>query len=124
MSSIGDRAILIRIPPKEVPGGRIEYPASASIPQRPSYWLTLPRGSILTLPATLDGMFVPAPVQLIALAPDNIWVVPERQQEDYFLTGTLQVPRHWDIGHQISWGGTLKLPKLRIPMPDRPPAKQ
>ena len=115
-SGWGYRCLSISVPSKQTPGGRIDYPAGATISQQPSYWLMLPQGSVLTLPVTLEAMIAcSARLQVIALAPEDIWLVPETQKEDYLLTGTFQVPPRLELGHLFFWQGVLKLPKLRIP---------
>jgi hypothetical protein len=113
------RTIEIHTPPRQMPWGRTDSPAYASIVQQPSYWLMLPQDSVLTLPLALEGFIGAAEkVQMVALVPEDIWVVPETQKEVYHLAGTFQVPPRQELGHMIFWHGMLKLPQIRVLPPN------
>jgi len=52
-------------------------------------------------------------VALIDFGPEACWIVPNDQ--DYFLSGVLTIPKEEGDHPYSDWSGTLNLPKVRIP---------
>ena len=83
------------------------------------YWMTLPCDSTVRLRATLFGGGRLEDGRLGIALPSQYWVIPARSTNDYFLSGTFAVSPPTNSIDELKfhvWQGTLKLPKIKIPV--------
>lgn len=86
-------------------------------PMPNSYWVTLPCESTVRVRA--DMLLGPQskPAGLEILVPDGCWIIPPNATNDFYLSATFTPPKdHPSPLHYHVWQGTLKLPKVKIPV--------
>jgi hypothetical protein len=84
-----------------------------------AYWMTLPCDSTIRLRATVYGGGRMEDGSLAIFLPGQSWVVPSRSTNEYFLSATFAVDPPTNSFSHLEyhvWQGTLKLPKLKIPV--------
>jgi len=80
-------------------------------------WLALPGDSTLRFCVTVWGFGIPQNGGfIIAACLPDFWVIPTTSTNDYFLSGTLTIKAPKDETRPRAWEGTLKLPKVKIPV--------
>jgi len=90
------------------------FPFSGAVPR--SEWVTLPSDATVRLRASPFGVHRP---KAMAIAPafNSLWVIPDGDAGEYFLTGTFTIDPAADrkpSGEGHVWRGTIVLPALRI----------
>lgn len=99
------------------PGG----PGSGGGPE--ACWITLPYDSTIRLRANMYGYGAGKGDGLVLmLFPPQSWFIKAGDTNDYFLSGTFTVttpanfaPKDFEAARAV-WSGTLKLPKLKLPV--------
>jgi len=94
-----------------------QYPVVIRGPVANPYWVTLPCESTLRLRA--DNILGPQskPDGLEVFVPGDCWLIPSNATNDFFLSATFTSPSdHSSPLHYAFWQGTLKLPKVKIPV--------
>lgn len=80
-------------------------------------WMTLPCDSTVRLRVSLFGGGRMEDGSLGIALPSQYWVIPARSTNDYFLSGTFTVSPPTNSFDRLDvWQGTLKLPKMKIPV--------
>jgi hypothetical protein len=83
------------------------------------YWVTLPCNSTLRLRADpgLAGDTKPDELSILVLNPTALWVIRPGATNDYYLSATFSPPtNHPSALNYHVWQGTLKLPKVKLPV--------
>jgi hypothetical protein len=86
-------------------------------PVRGSYWVTLPCESTVRLRA--DSFLGPKskPAGLEILVPGGEWIIPPNATNDFYLSATFTPSKdHPSPLKYHVWQGTLKLPRVKIPV--------
>ena len=81
------------------------------------YWVTLPYESTVRVRA--DTLLGPEakPAGLEILVPGGCWIIPPDATNDFYLSATFTPPKdHPSPFDYHVWQGTLKLPKVKIPI--------
>ncbi|MCX6923196.1 MAG: hypothetical protein NT154_08305 [Verrucomicrobia bacterium] len=79
-------------------------------------WITLPCDATVRFRADISTMGGPGGPDSLEIDTGEVWVLPRRATNDFFLSCTFTPPTNRPslLGYQV-WQGTLKLPKVRIP---------
>ena len=81
------------------------------------HWMELPHGASLRLPVSINGHGVHRLAGTMIGLAHECWTFTPNTRADFFLTGTFHPRAPQGQERENAWQGTLKLPKLRIPLP-------
>ena len=94
-----------------------QEPVAIRGPVANPYWVTLPCESTVRVRA--DMLLGPQskPEGLEVFVPGGCWIIPPNSTSDFFLSATFTPPKdHPSPLNYHVWQGTLKLPKMKIPV--------